>query len=468
MPELPEVENVARYLSSFVGKKVVSYCLRREKNFVEGKELLPSLIGNTLERVSRRGKFLLFSFTSFTFLAHLRMEGRFVVNDSSSVLPYELFSLTFPSFVFHYTDTRKFGTLALLPKGKEENYPPLLSLGKEPSEITPEELHQKVSSSSLPIKSLLMDQSIISGIGNIYADEICFAAKVSPKAKGKEISLSTCESILEEARRILDLAIVNGGSHIRTFVSGGTPAGMQDLLEVYGKQGKPCPRCGTPLTYQKISGRGTTYCPICQRSSSIVIGITGPIHSGKSTASSILKELGFSVFNADEEVKKLYKKSSVRQAMKKILGKESVLRSSLNLSYLRKVLSTNPKKKKEWEGYLDPLLLQEAKKFISTHPRVILDVPLLPRSSLVELVDVVILIRAESKHQRERLLVAGKDADAMMELNKDYPYQKAEKIATFVINNNGNIDELRTTLLSLPLFTGEDQTRDIDLGFARG
>lgn len=451
MPELPEVETVARYLrSALLGKTLTSYSLLFPSNF-KGKDLLPALVGQRLQEIRRKGKFLIFEFDSLVLVSHLRMEGHYEVNASSSLLPYERLSFGFGKNILHYGDKRKFGTFDLMKKEDLPFFLPLLRLGKEPSQMEAEELYEKLMGKTLPIKSLLLDQSLLSGIGNIYADEILYACRISPRTKGKDISFIQCQKIIQESRRILDFAIENGGSKIATFETPNHLPSMQNHLRVYGRKGECCPQCGTRFTYRKIGGRGTTYCPVCQTSPSFVLGITGPIHCGKSTATSYFASKGYAVFDADREVKSLYRLRSVQAALKRVFGKEAIQKGAINAPYLREALASNVKKKREWENYLDPLLFKRAKEMVEEFPRVVFDVPLLPRSSLLNLTDAVIFLSSPEETRMRRLENEGKDAEALLSLNADYPMKKAAEIATFRIENSGSKEELFASLSTLPL-----------------
>ena len=461
MPELPEVETIAQELSTALsGKEIRQVLVYREKNLIGGAERFASgILGKTIREVHRRGKFLVFSLSQDTFiLSHLRMEGRYRIEQGKGEKrKHDIVSFALSeNETLTYEDTRKFGRLEVLSKRELDER--LSLLGPEPIGLAGEEFHAILRSSSTPLKEALMDQRLIAGIGNIYADEILFASSLSPFLPAHDVSKEEAARLAKETNRILSLAIVNRGSSIHSFLNfSGNQGNMQNLLQVYGRREVPCPRCGTKLTYTKCGGRGTTYCPHCQHSSILpyILGITGPIHAGKSTASHFFEERGWRVFDADKEVKALYQNRSVLRDMKRMLGKESVTGGKVNAPYLRNLFANSPKVRSVWEKHLEPLLekrFEDVKSRLKPGGNLVLDVPLLARSSLRFHCDAVLLLLAPEDKRKERLEKEGKDAASLLKLNDSYPLALSKKIATYEIKNEGDIAALEKKLSELPLF----------------
>jgi formamidopyrimidine-DNA glycosylase len=165
-----------------------------------------------------------------------------------------------------YHDVRKFGKMKLLSKNNYLEDEALAKLGKEPFFIKKEELFNKIKASNKAIKELILDQTNMAGLGNIYADEVLFLSKLNPLKKGKEISIVECQSIIDNSVIVLNKAIKAGGSTIRSYHSGNNVDGkFQNQLNVYGKKGDKCPVCNSCIEKIVVGGRGTHYCPHCQK-----------------------------------------------------------------------------------------------------------------------------------------------------------------------------------------------------------
>ena len=271
MPELPEVETVKRGLENYCLNKTISSVVIHHDNIIANIapiEFINKTKNQTIKSFSRKGKFLIINLNEGTLLVHLRMEGKFkfekeLIDKHSHVI----FTFTDDN-VLIYHDVRKFGKIYYFDKEVDiYKEMPLVKLGLEPMEITETSyLYNKFKKVNLPIKAALLEQSIIAGIGNIYADEICFACKISPFKKASELTISECENIVKEASRILTEAIKLGGSTIKSFQSThGVDGLFQQKLLVYGKQSVPCINCNTPIEKTFVKQRGTHYCPNCQK-----------------------------------------------------------------------------------------------------------------------------------------------------------------------------------------------------------
>jgi len=271
MPELPEVETVRRTLEQvLVSKKITHISVFYAKMIQhQSMEDFTTLLQNqTFKSLDRRGKYLIFNFDSLSLLVHLRMEGKFFIrsmNDPIQKHEHVAFDLD-NGMSLRYHDTRKFGTMELLPTEKISDR--LSFLGPEPmsDSLTFAYLYPKIKKSQKTIKSLLLDQTIISGLGNIYVDEVCFLSRIHPSKKGNRLTKKQIESIITSAQKVIGKAIELGGSTIRSYTSSlGVTGRFQNELFVHTREGEPCKECGATILKTKVSGRGTYYCPVCQR-----------------------------------------------------------------------------------------------------------------------------------------------------------------------------------------------------------
>lgn len=275
MPELPEVETVCRSLAPFlIGKKVESCEVRAEKliKSSSAEEFCRKISARTFTEVKRRGKYILLSLDDGeTLVVHLRMTGKLLLCDKAEPLGAH----THIRFILHdsdkelrYDDTRKFGILYLGDEAKLNELSGLASLGCEPlsEEFTVEALAEMMAKCPKKIKAFLLDQTKIAGIGNIYADEILFQAKIHPESITKNITdKKVIEALHFAIRDRLSLGIKYGGSSIRDYVNSFGEAGsFQKMHKVYAKYGEPCSECGTILEKITSAGRTSTFCPHCQ------------------------------------------------------------------------------------------------------------------------------------------------------------------------------------------------------------
>ena len=270
MPELPEVETVKETLKKqLLNQKildvVVNYFPIVEKPSVE--EFINKIKNQTIIDIKRRGKWLLFELNDYYLLSHLRMEGKYYIkNFNDEVTRHQHIIFKFKDFELRYNDTRKFGRMYLLDKKNAFNEKPLNELGYEPwdSNLNSDYLYHKYKNKKLPIKSVLLDQSIIVGIGNIYADEVLYLSKINPYKKANELNTSELDSIIKNTKVVLEKAILLGGTTIKSYTSSeGVHGRFQNELLVHTKE--ECPNCHSKLIKVKINGRGTYYCENCQK-----------------------------------------------------------------------------------------------------------------------------------------------------------------------------------------------------------
>lgn len=273
MPELPEVETVKRTLNELVIGKTVKRVEVRWPNIIRRpadiRQFADQMVGETLRRVGRRGKFLLFCFDSKVLVSHLRMEGRYRLDPENAPVDkytHVIFHFT-DGTALRYRDVRKFGTMHLFRKGEEWSNLPLRKLGPEPfsSSFTVESLEGVCRKTNRAIKPVLLDQTSVVGLGNIYTDEALFRACIHPLTPAADLELPQIEKLRLSIVETLSEAVKLGGSTVRTFVNSQGHMGLfQQKLQVYGRTGLPCPRCGTLIEKIKVGGRGTHFCPACQ------------------------------------------------------------------------------------------------------------------------------------------------------------------------------------------------------------
>lgn len=270
MPELPEVETVKRCLEkSIINKTIFSidiYYNKIIKN-IDEDNFKKCLIGQTFLEIKRKGKYLIFVLNDYYLVAHLRMEGKYFLMKDEAINKHDHIIYNFnDGSNLRYNDVRKFGVIYLFKKSEDiYNLYPLNSLGLEPfdKDMNVDYLKFKFKKLSTPIKTALLDQSIISGLGNIYVDEVLYLSKIHPLKVASSLNDEELKSIIENSIIVLNKAILLGGSTIRSFQSSHEISGrFQNELCVHTKE--IC-RCGEKIIKIRVGGRGTYYCPACQK-----------------------------------------------------------------------------------------------------------------------------------------------------------------------------------------------------------
>lgn len=457
MPELPEVETIRRILVPIVkGKTIDKIEVFYPKAILSGsRAFASSLVHEQFLDVTRKGKYLLFHLThDKVVISHLRMEGKYYESSATEqphrhdILRYDFTD----GSALRLNDVRKFGILILSGEATFQKIPCLAKLGEEPWDLSAKDLYSRLHKRKrLCIKEALLDQHILSGIGNIYDDEILFAAKINPKKLSGSLTLKECETLLSEADRILKEAVERGGSTIRSYhPKEGISGTMQNRLLAYGKGNTPCPRCGFPLRKIKIGGRGTVYCPNCQKlpGKPLIIGVTGPIASGKSAVCRYLAERGYDIIDADQIVSELYHEKSVLSFLGRLFGASAIADGHFNRAVALALLQDDPKKKKALEQHIHPLVFKRIRSLIaaSKSERIALDVPLLFNSPLEESCDLIISVFADAKIQAARLRARGKDPEESLRLNENWPRGKAKKTSGLVLDGSGSLESLEAQL----------------------
>jgi formamidopyrimidine-DNA glycosylase len=295
MPELPEVETVRRGLSGRAVGRVVARVRVGHPGILEDcdRSDLDTLAGSVLERFDRHGKYLLVRLgprRRRTLVVHLGMSGQFVfqapgesVVEGTVRMPSGYVKTRGPHPVdqhthlvldcadggrFLFRDPRRFGRILLLEGWEEADHPRLRRLGPDALGMDPAVLAARLADGcgSRVAKVVLLDQSVVAGVGNIYADEACFEAGIRPTAVLRGLSRPRRHRLAEAVLEALDRGVRNSGTTFRDFVSSdGEPGRNAEDLRVYGRGGLPCLRCGSPLVESVVATRGTVHCPRCQR-----------------------------------------------------------------------------------------------------------------------------------------------------------------------------------------------------------
>ena len=271
MPELPEVETVKNGLKNKVLNKKITDCKVLYHGIIaypDKENFIKNITNQTINDIKRRGKFLMFELDDYYLISHLRMEGKYFIKEPKEILSkhdHVIFTLNNKEEL-RYNDTRKFGKMHLVKKDELE-ITPISKLGLEPwdESLNTKYLKEKLNKKKA-IKTLLLDQSIITGIGNIYADEILFLSKINPETTGNNLTNKNLDDIINNTKIVLEKAIASGGTtiHSYTSVDGITGRFQQELL-VHSKKDEPCPNCKTAILKIVVNGRGTYYCPKCQK-----------------------------------------------------------------------------------------------------------------------------------------------------------------------------------------------------------
>lgn len=273
MPELPEVETVARGLrAALPGRRLLEVNLRRASVFRGEAERLARLGGGTVGAVRRGGKYLVIEVSQrrrlWQLMFHLGMTGQLLLQPpEAEELPHTHAVLTFSGGrTLHFRDPRRFGRIALAAAPAGGGFAPELGVaaGAEPLEVSAEDFAVLFQHRAAPIKSALLNQKLLRGLGNIYADESLFRAGIHPRAH--HLSRPRLERLRRAVREVLEEAIGAGGSSISDYVaSDGTPGWFHLQHRVYGRTGEPCPGCGGPIRRLVLAGRSAHFCAHCQK-----------------------------------------------------------------------------------------------------------------------------------------------------------------------------------------------------------
>jgi len=280
MPELPEVETIRRGLSKLiVHQKISKTTILCEKSFIGESQTA------TVINLRRYGKALIIDLDNGkSLMIHLRMTGQLIFDPTNRERfaaghPNENFVDTLPNKqtrvilelengILYFNDQRKFGFIKALDTKEVENDAFIKKLAPEPWSISEEDFYNKLKKhSKSPIKATILDQTIICGLGNIYADETLFMSKIHPMTKSGEITREQAKTIVKNAKEVMEKSISSGGSTMRDYKKADGTRGnyLDKFVQVFGREGKKCPVCGAEIIKIRVAGRGTHICPNCQK-----------------------------------------------------------------------------------------------------------------------------------------------------------------------------------------------------------
>lgn len=268
MPELPEVETIKNELVPYVrGKRITDVAVYWSRTISRppAEELCARLTGQEIKGLARRGKYLIFRLgNGESLIIHLRMTGALLVKPASDEPDqYVRAVIRLDGLALHFRDPRKFGKMWLVDDENEV----VGSLGPEPlgKGFTPEVLAQLLAHRTAPVKALLCDQSLIAGVGNMYADEALFRAGIHPMRSGKSLSAEEIKWLHHAIQEVLRRGIRNKGASVTNyFRPDGAKGDAHKEFRVAHRGGEPCPVCGTPIERTVVRQRGTYFCPRCQ------------------------------------------------------------------------------------------------------------------------------------------------------------------------------------------------------------
>ncbi|WP_338954603.1 DNA-formamidopyrimidine glycosylase [Spiroplasma endosymbiont of Polydrusus cervinus] len=275
MPELPEIETVRRTLTKHVVGKTITDCQifwnKIIKYPLDPKEFTKEIIQQKINWIDRMGKHLLFILDDYVLISHLRMEGKYYFTTKDEPGEWQHIMILFEldkDFQLRYHDTRKFGTMHLYSKKDYLQQAPLNKLGYEPFEekVTVSYLKNAWQNKGQPIKTTLLEQNVIVGIGNIYANEILFASKIHPGEKTKNLEDQDYQNIIDNTKLVLQKAINEGGTTVATYhPEPGVNGKFLQHLKVYGRNKMECVNCHQQIDKIFVNGRGTYFCNYCQK-----------------------------------------------------------------------------------------------------------------------------------------------------------------------------------------------------------
>lgn len=451
MPELPEVETIKNTLEPLIKNyQILSIDVLRKASIIgDDDEFKEKLKDQKFLFLSRIGKFLIFHLTNDNIIiSHLRMEGKFYfLNKEDDVGKHArvIFNLDNNKKLV-FDDSRAFGLLKLSSLNKYKNDELLKNIANEPKDVDIDKLYDLAKNSNVHIKTFLLDQSHVAGLGNIYVDETLFKSKIHPLTKAKYISKKQFKILMKNADEILTNAIKLGGSTIKSYhPSQGVDGRFQTTLKIYDKKGQLCPICQHMIRKIKINGRGSSFCSHCQPyvNDTYNIAIYGEVGVGKTLATNIFKEYNFNVYNADKIVLDLYNNKDVIKKINTMFNLNFVDKVDKNI--LRTYLSNHLKDVKKLNNYIHPLVKQKCIEIIKNSTKVnnIFEIPLLYQAHMEDIFDIIILIK--SKKQQQYLYQRNADTSKqLLQINSNNIIK--EEDADFIIDNDKDINNLKNQI----------------------
>lgn len=476
MPELPEVETVRRILlTNLIGKtiKQVNVYYNGVLENTTKEEFSNSLLNETFKDIFRLGKYLIFILDTKSIVVHLRMEGKFYFKNQRDILsPHEHIEFVLDTNeVLRYHDTRKFGKFVLLNTTNMDEivlYPALKKLGEDANKITDfYKVCEKITKYKGTLKAALLDQTVMAGIGNIYADEICYLTKFHPEVKCNTLTIRDVKSIVDAAEYVLEAAILQGGTTIRSYTSSlGVTGRFQQSLLVHSKEGEKCVICQTPIVKTRVAGRGTYFCPVCQtfKDDIKIVGLTGVIASGKTEITNYLKEKSFKVIDADEINRDILNPNNeyYSELFTKIQNAfpSAILNNLIDKRKLRDIIFNDSNKRKTLEKIVYPIIkkiiIKEIKKekfdiIDNNRPKIIfVSAPLLLESGFDALCTDLIIVDVDKDIQIDRIMKrdnvsydeALKASAIRMSIHELVELAKDRIFEPIVIENNQDLNTL--------------------------
>lgn len=269
MPELPEVTTVLNKLrNQITDQRIVDIIIYYDKilDNISSEEFISKLKNQAFRKFKRRGKYLILEMDDYYLIVHLRMEGKFRLSIEFNRQKHDHLVFKLDNYYLFYHDTRKFGKFYLYDKTLDINH---LSAFKHTGidalsdEYNLEYLKSKLKKNQ-KLKAFLLDQSIVAGVGNIYADEISFLLKLHPESIVNHLSDDELTNLIITTKQVLSQAIILGGTSVHSFSALDVSGLFQNQLKVYGKENQACPRCESKISKYKLNGRGTHLCLKCQ------------------------------------------------------------------------------------------------------------------------------------------------------------------------------------------------------------
>lgn len=448
MPELPEVETVKRILNTIIVGATITDVIIHKKRIINGDPQVfkSALIGQTFSHVKRIGKYLIFTFNSdLVMLSHLRMEGKFIevlLGEEDSKYAHVIFVLN-DGRRLCYDDSRQFGKLELSTNEEYMKTKAMQNVGPEPFDIDPATYFHNIQNRSTPIKQTLLDQKLMSGLGNIYVDEVLYLSRVHPETPTNSIDFKTVKLLIEYSIKVLNAAIAQGGTTVRSYrPAAGVHGHFQQQLHAYGKAYEKCPTCNFRFKKIFVGGRGTTYCPSCQINPSVplTIAITGQKASGKTVISDYLRSIGETVIDTDSLAKSFYQDLNLTKKLEQKLATSLHDNDVFDLDLLRAYLLANPKQIKVINALIHPLVKTEISKIIkeSNKDKLYFEIPLPFSHKIYELFNFIIGVEISVEKQQENLEKRGEN----LGINADNEYMKNRHRLDLIIVNDGTKTDL--------------------------
>jgi formamidopyrimidine-DNA glycosylase len=274
VPELPEVETVVRELRPYLSRRRLARVRQNSRQSLRTRWRPlwgTAITGKRIDSVTRRGKWILITLENEAILVcHLGMTGQLTVVPASTPLAnhtHLIFELDDGEQQLRFRDIRRFGSVTLFPSPKElEDFFASSRLGPEPFDMPARYWRDSLRGAKRSVKAVLLDQRVVAGVGNIYADESLFEARLHPTRLACDLDNSEIDRLRRAVAKVLNRAIEKRGSSIRNYVGGsGLQGEYQNEFRVYGRTGKPCPRCDAAIESRRLAGRSSHYCPTCQK-----------------------------------------------------------------------------------------------------------------------------------------------------------------------------------------------------------